>query len=374
MKVLVLLPYIYDTSPGARFRIEQWARYMEREGVEFDFASFEDGALHRAIYQQGRYLEKVARMSLGFGRRLMSLSRVRKYDLVFLHREASIIGPAVLERLLARLGVPVVFDFDDAIWTPYVSPVNRHLSYLKFFGKTPVICRLSTHITVGNEYLAEFARRYNPNVSVVPTTIDTETYLPSPLEGDDRPPTIGWTGSHSTVQHLDTLRGALAKLRGRQPYRLQVVGTPAYALDGVEVDARPWRAESEVQDLRGIDVGVMPLPDDDYAKGKCGLKMLQYMALGIPPVASPVGVNSEIVEDGVDGFLAANEGDWVEKLAALLSDPELRTRIGRAGRETVERRYSAEVWAPRVHELFKAVASGRRRDEPAAPTVTTTRP
>ena len=221
MKVLVLLPYLYDTSPSGRFRIEQWARHMDSEGVEFHFSSFEDDALHGAIYRKGRILQKTALMARSFGRRFRTIVGARKYDLVFLQREAAIMGPAILERLLARLGVPVVFDFDDAIWTPYVSPVNTYLSYLKFFGKPAVICRLSTHITVGNPYLAEFARRYNPNVSVVPTTIDTDLYRPeSPTEVDV--PTIGWTGSYSTVQHLNTLppcwlAGAVAPAEGLCP-------------------------------------------------------------------------------------------------------------------------------------------------------------
>ena len=146
-----------------------------------------------------------------------------------------------------------------------------------------------------------------------------------------------------------------------------MIGTPQYTLDGVDVDARPWRAESEVEDLRGIDVGVMPLPDDDYVKGKCGLKMLQYMALGIPSVASNVGVNGEIVRDGEDGFLAMTESEWVEKLSALLDDVSLRARIGAAGRRTVEERFSARVWAPKVRAIFESVAAGRLEIPRAVP-------
>jgi glycosyltransferase involved in cell wall biosynthesis len=275
-------------------------------------------------------------------------------------------GPALLERLLGRLKVPVIFDFDDAIWTPYVSPANKYLSYLKFFGKPAVICRLSRHITVGNRYLAEFARRHNPNVSIIPSTIDTDLYrTDAPIgSGGGAVPIIGWTGSHSTVQHLDTLRPALLELRRRRPFRLRVIGTPRYALEGVDVEARSWRSETEVEDLREIDIGVMPLPDNEYVKGKCGMKLLQYMGLGIPTVASHVGANGDIVRDGEDGFLASTESDWVEKLSALLDDAALHARIGAAGRQTVEERFSARVWAPQVRALFEAVAAGRPWTDP----------
>ncbi|HJT78805.1 MAG TPA: glycosyltransferase, partial [Gemmataceae bacterium] len=258
MRVLVLGPAIYDTSPGQRFRIEQWARHLEGGGFEFTFAAFEDEALHRILYERGRVLRKAGLLARAFGRRFRLLPRVKDYDLVYVFREAALAGPALVERLIARRGVPVVFDFDDAVWVPYVSPANRYLSYLKCFGKTATLCRISRHVLAGNPYLAAYARRHNPNVTVVPTTIDTEAYRVRP-EGPPAagaPVTVGWTGSYSTVQHLDLLRPALAELRRRVPFRLVVIGTPSYQVDGVETVARPWRAASEVEDLQQFDVGV----------------------------------------------------------------------------------------------------------------------
>ena len=158
-------------------------------------------------------------------------------------------------------------------------------------------------------------------------------------------PVIGWTGSFSTVQHLDTLRGALQELAHRERFRLRVIGTPEYDLEGVEVEAMPWRAQTEIEDLRPIDIGVMPLPDDAWSKGKCGLKALQFMALGIPTICSPVGVNTEIIHDGENGFIAGTEDEWLKKLGALLRSAELRKQLGQAGRKTVETRYSATIQA-----------------------------
>jgi glycosyltransferase involved in cell wall biosynthesis len=235
---------------------------------------------------------------------------------------------------------------------PYKSPANGHLNKLKFFGKVAEVCRLSRHVTVGNEYLADYARRHNRNVSVIPTTIDTRIYLPqSPRNA--AVPTIGWTGSYSTVQHLDILRPTLAQLVRTNAFKLEVIGTPAYSVEGVETTARAWSASTEVQDLSRMDIGIMPLPDDQWSRGKCGLKLLQYMALGIPVIGSDVGVNGTIIQDGVNGFLARTPAEWLEKLRRLLHEPELRHSLGQAGIQTVRENYSATVWAPRVGELFR---------------------
>ena len=199
----------------------------------------------------------------------------------------------------------------------------------------------------GNEYLAEYARAVNDRVTVIPTTVDTARYTVEPRPPNDVP-VIGWTGSHSTARHLDTLQPALRRLAGRERFRLRVIGAPGYKVEGLDVEAMAWQSETEVEDLRPLDVGVMPLPDDPWSRGKCGMKALQYMGLAVPAVCSPVGVNSEIIRDCENGFLASTEDEWVEKLSLLLRSPELRARLGRAGRETIEARYSAAVQAPRV--------------------------
>ena len=253
----------------------------------------------------------------------------------------------------------MIFDFDDAVFVAYVSPSNGYLSYLKFPAKTKTICRLATHVIAGNPYLADYARQTNDNVSIVPTTIDTDKYEVLPRKENELP-VIGWSGSFSTVQHLDSLAGALRRLARKENFRLLVIGTPVYKIDGVDVEALPWRSATEVSDLRQIDIGIMPLPDEAWSRGKCGLKALQYMALGIPTVCSPVGVNSEIIQDSVNGFLAGTEDEWVAKLTQLLNDSKLRARLGAAGRETVETKYSAAVQAPRVYEILHSVVATPR--------------
>ena len=355
MHILALMPALYDTSPGQRYRLEQWEPLLRQHGVKITYEPFEDEELHALLYRRGSMGKKLRLVSRGLSRRLSLVRRAKQYDLVYILREAALLGPPIFEKLIHQRRVPIVFDFDDAIFVSYRSPSNGYLSYLKFASKTKTICRLASHVMVGNPYLAEYARQVNDRVTVIPTTIDTEKYRVPPPKEDNGPPVIGWTGSYSTVQHLNTLRNVLKKLAQKEKFRLRVIGTPAYECGPVDVEAMSWNAATELDDLAAIDIGVMPLPDDRWSKGKCGLKALQFMALGIPTVCSPVGVNTDIIQDDQNGFIAGTEDEWVEKLTRLLRSRELRQRLGQAGRATVEQHYSAITQTPRVYEIFKSV-------------------
>src|SRR5688572_15988521 len=355
MRVLALVPGLYDISPSQRYRIEQWEPLLREQGVEITYEPFECPELNALLYQQGKLARKLMLVAEGFGRRFSAVKKARDFDLVYILREAALLGPPIFERLVHQPGVPIVFDFDDAIFVSYRSPSNGYLSYLKFASKTKTICRIASHVMVGNPYLAEYARQVNDRVTVIPTTIDTEKYQVPERGSTSGPPVIGWTGSYSTVQHLDTLRGALKKLAQTESFRLRVIGTPTYECAPIDVEAMQWRANTELEDLSAIDIGVMPLPDDRWSKGKCGLKALQFMALGIPTVCSPVGVNTDIIQDDRNGFIAGSEEEWVDKLGRLIRSHELRQRLGQAGRATVEQKYSAITQTPRVYEIFKSV-------------------
>ena len=358
MRVLALVPGLYDISPSQRYRIEQWEPLLRERGVEITYEPFECPELNLLLYQQGKLTRKMMLVTQGFSRRFSAVKKAKEFDLVYILREAALLGPPVFERMVYKAGVPIVFDFDDAIFVSYRSPTNGYLSYLKFASKTKTICQLASHVMAGNPYLADYAKQVNDRVTVIPTTIDTQRYKVPPPKTSTGPLVIGWTGSHSTVQHLDTLRGALKKLSAQEKFRLRVIGTPVYDCPPIDVEAMRWRAKTEVDDLSPIDIGVMPLPEDRWSKGKCGAKALQFMGMGIPTVCSPVGVNSEIIQDGENGFLASTEDEWVDKLSRPLRSAELRRQLGQAGRTTVEQKYSAISQAPRVYEIFKSVIRG----------------
>ena len=361
MRVLAVVPSIYDTSPGQRFRIEQWEPILRQSGVEITYAPFENDELRAVLYEGGQVLNKVGAVMRNMKRRRDELSDAGDFDLVYIFREAALLGPPWFERKIAKSGVPIVFDFDDAVFVSYKSPSNGYLSYLKFPGKTAEICRLATHVMAGNEYLADYARQANKNVTIIPTTIDTDKYEYLERPGDPETITIGWSGSFSTIQHLDTIRDVLQELAHDEEFRLRVIGTPVYKIPGVDTEAVQWRSDSEIADLQQIDIGLMPLPDENWTKGKCGLKALQYMALGIPTICSPVGVNSTIIQDGENGFLAAGRAEWIEKIKRLMHSAKLRRELGRAGRATVERDYSATAIAPKVLEVFRSAVAAAEK-------------
>jgi glycosyltransferase involved in cell wall biosynthesis len=344
---MVLAPYPLGTVPGQRFRFEEYLDALAAEGIDMDTRPLLDKGTMKILYEPGHLPRKAGFLVWGALRRLVDVLRARRYDAVLVYREAFPVGPPLFEWLLRRLGVPYVFDFDDAVYLTNTSAANRLAGRLKYAGKTDAIAAGATLVTAGNPYLADWARKLNANVRVLPTTIDLSTYTPRAGESDG-PLTIGWSGSMTTVEYLYDLAPVLARLQREEGVRLRVIGAEDFRIEGAEVEALPWREATEVEDLRAIDIGLMPAPDDEWARSKCGLKGLQYMALAIPTVFAPVGVNTEIAQDGA-ALLAATPDQWFEVLRGLVRDPAERARLAEAGRRRVEERYSLEgnvaLWA-----------------------------
>jgi glycosyltransferase involved in cell wall biosynthesis len=362
VRVQVWAPQPYDTSPGQRFRIEQWEPFLSEAGITLEYSPFMTPELSALLKRRRATLRKAVGVLAALRRRYLEALRAGRFDLVYIFREDAILGPAVPAWIAAARRVPFVFDFDDAVWIRYRSPSNPGFSRLRWPSKTATYCRHARLVLAGNPELQRYAESAGGHAIVVPTTIDTSKYV-VPRRPANAPPVIGWTGSFSTEAYLETIRPALEELARRHRFRLVVVGGGAFRLSGAPVEHRPWRADREVEDLSDIDIGVMPLPDNPWERGKCGLKALQYMALGIPPVVSPVGVNSEIVGDGTSGFLAASTTEWVDRLSALLSNDDLRRRIGRAARALVEGEYSAAIHGPRVAHLLREAMANQGHSE-----------
>lgn len=358
LRLLVLVPKPQGVSPGQRFRLEQWAPHLEaRHGVTLDFLPFESPGLTRVLYGSGRHAEKAARVAFDFVRRATAVVKARRYDGVIIYRELSLIGPAIYERLLASLNIPIFFDFDDAVWLegdPGAS-ANGIFSRLHFWGKTSTVCRLASGVFAGNGYLAAYARERNANVFILPTTIELDEYPLQPeLEADD-PFVVCWTGSTTTLAHFEHARGALERLAASRRTTVRVICNrpPERPIAGAENLFVPWTEQGEAQAIGACHVGIMPLPNTDFTKGKCGLKALQYMATGRPAVLSPVGMNVDLVRSGENGFLAETDDEWVSVLTRLADSPELRKRIGAAGRRTIETGYSAPVVAKSLADAVR---------------------
>ncbi len=351
MKLLVLTPTPV-TAASTRFRLVQFFPALREAGIVPELRSFLDEAGFRLLYAAGGAARKAVAMVRAIGGRVADLIRTSRADAVLIHREAALLGPPLIEWLIAvGLDKPMVFDLDDAVWVPYVSPTyGRLLSrLLKVPGKAHFTMSAASQVIAGNDYIASEARRYNASVAVIPTVVDTQQFRP--VARHNRTPVIGWIGTHSTAPYLNTLLPALRRVAATRRFLLRVVGGRIEAPD-LPIDCREWSLDREVEDFQSLDIGLYPLVEDSWSIGKSGFKAIQYMACGVPVLASPVGVTRDLVRDGENGYLAADENVWVDRLSALLDDAVLRESLGGQGRADVEQRWSLTVHAPRFVSLI----------------------
>ncbi|GAB3722856.1 glycosyltransferase family 4 protein [Hymenobacter agri] len=356
MRILFLIPYPAGRAPSQRFRFEQYLDALTAHGHHYRLAPFLSVATWNILYKPGQMLAKATGILAGFGRRAAQLFSVPSYDFVFIHREAAPIGPPVFEWLIAKvLGKKIIYDFDDAIWLANTSEANKIAAGLKWHQKVAAICKWAYKNSCGNAYLANYARQFNPAAVVNPTTIDTVN-MHNQVRDQAAPGrlVIGWTGTHSTMKYLDQLVPVLARLEAEGlDFEFRVISNQPPTLPLRSLVYLPWRKDTEIADLLGFHVGLMPLEDDLWAKGKCAFKALQYMALGVPPLVSPVGMNTEVVQHGQNGFVCATPAEWEASLRQLLADAGLRQRLGAAARATIEQRYSVRANTPNFLALFQ---------------------
>lgn len=343
-KVLFIANHRLDRSPGQRFRFEQYLSFLESNGFECTLSYIINERDDIILYNKGHYFQKALIALKSWRKRLKDLKRANEFDIIFIYREALLTASTKFEKGFAKSSAKVVFDFDDAIWLPNVSSSNKSLQKLKRPTKVNAIISLADLVFAGNNYLADYASNYNANVVVIPTTIDTNYHVPKLKENQNRV-VIGWTGTQTTLKYLEVLEPVFKQLKDvyKEKVVFQIICDEKWDSDIVEMEFIEWQKEREIAQLQEFDIGVMPLIDDDWSKGKCGFKGLQYMALAIPAILSPVGVNKEIIVDGENGFLANSIEEWKTTLEKLINNKELRTSIGKSARKTIEENYSVEV-------------------------------
>jgi len=349
LKVLLLSRY-GRLGASSRVRSYQYVSYLRDQGIDVTPAPLLGDHYIERLYDGGH--QNGARIGAAYCRRLWELATCYRFDLLWIESELLPWMPAWLERLLGRLGVPYVVDYDDAVFHRYdlhsVAWVRSLLG-----GKIDQVMRWARLVIVGSDYLRDRARQAGATrVEYLPTVVDLTRYH-VPLDGAGSIYTIGWIGSPLTASSLTVARSALAEVCADGNARVTLVGAGRFTLDPVPIDVRSWSETTEVAELQRFDVGIMPLPDGPWERGKCGYKVIQYMACGRPVVASPVGANRQIVEHGRDGLLATTSVEWAGALRAL-RDRSLRARMGAAGRAKVEREYSIQVTAPRLASLLRA--------------------
>lgn len=316
MRILFLTSRI--DSPSFRFRVQQYLPYLEMD--------YTINEIPRNWFKRKQWLR-----SLG------------DFDVIFIQRR--LLMASELKRLKKKAR-RLYYDFDDALM--YRDSQHGAAISKKRFRRFVHTVRSADLVIAGNDFLFNEAKRFSDRVTILPTIIDTDRYIP--ISKDDKDEVIiGWIGSKSTLLYLKDIVEILSRM-----YRLKIICDDFSGFQHVSgIIMKRWDINTEVEDLQSFDIGIMPLTDDNWTRGKCGFKIIQYMAVGVPVVCSPVGVNRKIVTHGVNGFFAKEDREWKEYIGLLISDKGLRNRMGKAGRELVVRDYSLKRWAPYMAKLLK---------------------
>ncbi len=353
MRVLTLVPNQKGFSPGQRGSIELWESVLKSAGIELDYAPFETDKLSRILYKNGNHLSKAFEMIRGYVDRIGLLKRLDQYDAVFVYREAALLGPAFLEKMVARKK-PIIYQLDDPLFMPYKSPSNGYLSYLKFFGKIKEIIRISKVVMVNSSHIREYAEQFNKNIWQVPSIVDTQKFTYEPFSENIKRVCVGWSGSPTTLKNIKLVEKPLARLSEKDVCDIRFIGGTDFNLENVKYTAQKWNGATEVEDLRQIQIGLVPLPENSWNKYKFIMKTAQYMALGIVPVGTPMASNTEVIRHGENGFLAATDDEWLEYLTILIKDYKLRSKMSVEAAKDAQANYSLEANAPKVIEAFRA--------------------
>lgn len=369
MPKLLFLTLSPIESASERYRVYQFLPYLRQAGFECTVRPFANRPLHKAI-QNGKLLPKLLLTPVSYLRKLFELPGVSRYDAVIVHRGIFPFPWPAVETAVFRRSGRVLFDFDDAIHVGHrdTSKAKYPLLYkLKYGPGINPMLQSAACVIAGNCNLADHAQQFNSCVSIIPTVVDLDQYIYRPPREDDAPLTIGWVGSRSTSPYLLEIEPALKRIAetfcGKVQFRLY--GHPQRQLNLPDFQSLPFSLQTEMQDLRSIDIGIMPMPDNEWTRGKCAFKSIQYMATGIPTVNSPVGMVTDLVHSGQNGFCARTPDDWFTALSKLIESPVLRRQFSIEGRKTIEARYSLQVWAPRLAALIEKVLAGQTSAMPS---------
>jgi len=364
-RLLVLCPYPVGVAAGQRLKFEQYYDDWREAGWDVAVSPYMTAKLWAVAHQHGHLGAKLAGTLKGLIRRIGDLARIPRYDLVYVFMYVTPIGTSFFERLTRQLARRLVYDLEDNVLIgqglkgQFPNPLLR---LLKGSGKAKYLVRRADHVITSSPFLNEACIEKNEKraCTYISSSVDTDRFLPVNRFTNEETVTIGWTGTFSSSVYLDLLRPVFQQLAKRRTFRLRVIGNFDYALDGVDLEVVRWTAEREVEDLQAIDIGVYPLPLEEWVTGKSGLKAIQYMAFGIPCVATNVGTTPMLIRDGENGLLVRTQEEWVSALERLLDDPHLRRRLGQQARKDAVAHFSTRAVARNYRRVLEGVMGGER--------------
>jgi glycosyltransferase involved in cell wall biosynthesis len=368
MNVFALASYPIEAA-ATRYRLQQFVAPLAERGINLTIHPFLNSKLFEHLYRRNALPRTAVGLAKSAVLRLGDVLAANKADVIMVQREAMLFGPPVIEWLTARaFKRPMLLDLDDATYVSYTSPTYGRIGRaLKWFSKTDDLIRWAKIVTCGNRTIAEYVTSKGATSRIIPTVVDTDLFRPVP-HSDDGPLVVGWIGTHSTFSYLESILPVLQELAKTHPFRLKIVGAgrEEVKVPGIEVENLEWQLAREISDFQSFDIGLYPIDNrlyaDQWASGKSGFKAIQYMAVGIPYVATPVGAAAEIGEVGTTHLTAESEIEWKNALQILLLDPERRQRMGRAGRKYVTNHFGLQDQADKLASALSEVAGSRNAD------------
>lgn len=342
-KLLVICPHPVGYAPGQRLKYEQYFDIFREAGYDITVSPFMSQAFQKIVYKKGKFLQKAFWTIAGYVRRVYDLFRIRNYDVVYTFLWVAPFAPPVFEKLTRKLAKKMIYDIDDLVFLNPPSSTNPLIHYLRSPKNHISLMKSADHVITCTPYLDSFVRKYNQHTTDISSTINTDLYKPKKDYSVKEKFIIGWSGSHSTSKYLHLLDDVFRELAKTYSFKLLVMGDENFFLEGVEIEALPWKESYEVEVISRFDAGVYPLPDEEWVLGKSGLKALQYMAAGIPTVATGIGTIFRIIKNGENGFLVKSNEEWKTVLSQVMEDQQLRERIGQKAAETVEQQYSVNA-------------------------------
>jgi L-malate glycosyltransferase len=357
MKVLAIVPYQLDYCAGQRFRIELWEKELIKRGIEIEYISFTNQALTDVLYKPKNYLAKATLMISLLAKQIITALKAKRPDLIFIYREAALLGPPIIENIVRQWNIPIIYDIDEPLFVPYTSPSNGSLNKLRFFSKIPKIMQMSDCVFSVNQSIAKYASDYNSDVEVVPMAVDTQRY--APLENTTKPiiarPIITWVGTRTNQANINLAIPPLQKLYKTHKFTFRIIADEPMQYEGLEVEFIPWAYDIEVPKLQEAQIGIVPVMESVWSPWKFFFKTVQFMSLGMPVVASAVGSNLEIIKDGFNGFLVKNEQEWEEKIQLLFENKSLRQELGHNARQTALAHFDIEGQYDFIEKKFKSM-------------------
>jgi L-malate glycosyltransferase len=344
-KILIICPFPYDVAAGQRLKYEQYLDHWKENGYNITLSCFLDDKAWKIVYKPGNYSEKILGALRGHIKRMRDIFRVRNYDLVYVHQWVTPLGTSFFERLFRMLSKNLVYDIEDNVLIEKNSELNPFIKTLKSTGKTVHLLKTADHVISSSPFLNDQCLSINDKkaCTFISSSIDTNRFLPVNSYSNDHKLVIGWTGTFSSKVYLDLLRDVFVELSKRCDFRLRVIGNFDYEFPEIDLEVIRWTKENEVRDMQGIDIGVYPLFQNEWVLGKSGLKAIQYMAFGLPVVATNVGTTPIIIQHLENGCMVKSEEEWVDTLENLINNPNLRLKLGKAARKTVLNKYSKDV-------------------------------